>query len=85
MAGFRVFLSAVTSEFGPARDALADDLQGHDDVTVRVQRSFRDDPGADTLLHKLRNYIAGCDVVVCLIGARSGAVRIINAEAKSEA
>jgi hypothetical protein len=36
MAGFRVFLSAVSSEFAGARDALANDLQGHDDVTVKV-------------------------------------------------
>jgi hypothetical protein len=39
---FRVFLSAVTSEFGTARDALANDLQSHD-VIVPVQRSFRHD------------------------------------------
>jgi hypothetical protein len=68
---FRVFLSAVSSEFASARDALADALQAHD-VTVRVQRSFRDDPNAPTLLHQLANYIESCDAVVCLIGARSG-------------
>ena len=71
-SGFRVFSSAVTSEFGRARDALANDLQSHD-VIVRVQRSFRYDGEAETLLHKLRNYIERCDVVPCLIGARSGA------------
>ena len=72
MAVFRVFLSAVSSGFASARDRLADDLQAHD-VTVRVQRSFRHDEAAGTLLHKLRNYIESCDVVVCLIGPRSGA------------
>jgi hypothetical protein len=39
-AEFRVFLSAVTSEFGAARDALANDLQARD-LQLRVQRSFR--------------------------------------------
>jgi hypothetical protein len=72
MAALRVFLSAVSSEFGSARDALANDLQSHD-VTVRVQRSFRHDGKADTLLHKLHNYIESCDAVVCLAGTRSGA------------
>jgi len=72
MARARVFLSAVSSEFGLARDALANDLQSRD-VTVRVQRSFRYDHEADTLLHKLHNYIKGCTTVVCLIGSRSGA------------
>ena len=67
----RVFLSAVSSEFGAARDALADALQAHD-MTVRVQRSFRHDPGAETLLHQLANYIESCDAAVCLIGTRSG-------------
>jgi len=37
ITGFRVFLSAVTSEFGAARDALANDLHARD-VQVRVQR-----------------------------------------------
>ena len=69
---FRVFLSAVSSEFASARDALADALQAHD-VIVRVQRSFRDDPDAPTLLDQLAGYIKTCDAVVCLIGTRSGA------------
>lgn len=73
MAQFRVFLSAVSSEFEAARDALATDLQSFDDVTVAVQRSFRHDHKAGTLLHKLRNYIEHCDGVICLAGTRSGA------------
>jgi hypothetical protein len=72
MAEFRVFLSAVSSEFGSARDAVANDLQSHD-LIVRVQRSFRHDPNAETLLKQLANYIESCDAVVCLLGTRSGA------------
>ena len=72
MDQFRVFLSAVSSEFGTVRDALANDLQSHD-LIVRVQRSFRYDDNAETLLHKLRNYIETCHVVIFLIGSRSGA------------
>jgi hypothetical protein len=69
-AEFRVFLSAVTSEFGAARDAVANDLQARD-LHLRVQRSFRQ--GADTLLRLLHDYIRDCSAVVCVVGARSGA------------
>ena len=58
-AEFRVFLSAVTSEFGAARDAVANDLQARD-LQLRVQRSFRQEPGADTLLRLLHDYIRDC-------------------------
>src|SRR5215472_11372677 len=71
-ADFRVFLSAVTSEFGSARDAVANDLQTRD-LQLRVQRSFRQEPGADTLLRLLHDYIKECDAVVCVIGTHSGA------------
>jgi hypothetical protein len=71
-AEFRVFLSAVTSEFGLARDAVANDLQARD-LRLRVQRSFRQERGADTLLRLLHDYIHECDAVICIIGARSGA------------
>jgi tetratricopeptide (TPR) repeat protein len=69
---FRVFLSAVSSEFESARDALANDLQSHE-ILVCVQRSFRHDHNAGTLLHKLSNYIEQCNVVIFLMGARSAA------------
>src|SRR5215469_5808141 len=71
-ADFRVFLSAVTSEFGTARGAVANDLQARD-LELRVQRSFRQEPAADTLLRLLHDYIRECSAVVCVIGARSGA------------
>src|SRR5215469_15212127 len=71
-ADFRVFLSAVTSEFGTARDAVANDLQARD-LQLRVQRSFRQKPGADTLLRLLHDYIRECSAVVYVIGTRSGA------------
>jgi hypothetical protein len=67
-ADFRVFLSAVTSELGAARDAVANDLQARD-LQLRLQRSFRQEPGADTLLRLSHDYIRGCDAVVCVIGA----------------
>jgi len=41
-------------------------------VQVRVQRSFRQEAGSDTLLRLLHDYIAGCSAVVCVIGKRSG-------------
>jgi hypothetical protein len=69
---FRVFLSAVTSEFGQARDALAKDL-GARDTLVRVQDSFRPEAGADTLLLLIHDYVRGCTAVVCVLGTRSGA------------
>jgi len=71
-AEFRVFLSAVTSMFGMARDAVADDLRARG-LRVLEQPTFRQEPGADTLLRLLHDYIQECDAVVCVIGARSGA------------
>ena len=39
---FRIFLSAVTSEFGKARDELAADLRSRE-AQLRVQSDFRQD------------------------------------------
>ncbi len=71
-AEFRVFLSAVTSEFGRARDALAADLRSRG-LLVRVQSDFRQEAKADTTLRKLHDYIRDCAAVVCVVGTRSGA------------
>ena len=69
---FHVFISAVTSEFGKARNLLATDLDARG-ADVRVQRSFTQGGDADTLLERLHNYIRDCNAVVCVIGKRSGA------------
>ena len=69
---FRVFLSAVTSKFGPARDALAADLRSRDTL-VRVQGDFRQEAESDTTLNKVHDYNRDCSAVVCVIGIRSGA------------
>ena len=71
-AEFRVFLSAVTSEFGAARGAVAADLRSRGTL-VRVQSDFRQEAASDTTLKKLHDYIRDCSAVVCLIGTRSGA------------
>jgi hypothetical protein len=69
---FRVFLSAVSSEFGQARDALTDDF-GARDVLVRVQEQFLPERRIHTLLEGLDGYIRTCTAVICIIGKRSGA------------
>jgi hypothetical protein len=70
---FRIFLSAVTSEFGRARDAVAADLRSRE-LTLRVQSDFRQEASTDTTLRKLHDYIRDCSAVVCIIGRRSGAM-----------
>jgi Domain of unknown function (DUF4062) len=70
---FRVFLSAVTSEFGKARDALGADLRSRE-LLLRVQSDFRQEAGSDTTVKKLHDYIRDCRAVVCVIGRRSGAL-----------
>jgi tetratricopeptide (TPR) repeat protein len=70
---FRIFLSAVTSEFGRARDAVAADLRSRE-ALLRVQSDFRQEAESDTTLRKLHDYIRDCSAVVCVIGKRSGAV-----------
>jgi Domain of unknown function (DUF4062) len=73
MADFRVFLSAVSSEFGSARDTLAASLRSRD-LLLRVQSDFHQEAAADTTLRKLHDYIRDCSAVVCIIGLRSGAM-----------
>ncbi len=70
-AGYRVFLSAVTSEFGKARNEIASDLTARG-LTVKVQRDFRQEAETETTLAKLDKYIRGCDAVVHVAGKRSG-------------
>ena len=72
MPEFRVFLSAVSSEFRTARNALTDDF-GTRDVLVKVQEQFLPDRKVRTLLEALDDYIASCTTVICVIGKRSGA------------
>lgn len=70
---FRIFLSAVTNEFGTARDAVAADLRSRE-ALLRVQSDFRQESGNDTTLRKLHDYIRDCGAVVCVVGKRSGAL-----------
>lgn len=65
-----VFLSAVTSEFGRARDVVASDLRDKQ-YRVAVQEDFRQEGG--TTLDKLDVYVRGCQAVVAIVGKRSGA------------
>jgi tetratricopeptide (TPR) repeat protein len=68
----RIFVSAVTSEFGKARDALAADLRarGHD---VTIQSDFQQNPDSEMLLGALAEYIRDCHAVICIVGKRAGA------------
>src|SRR5882724_9413706 len=70
--GVHIFVSAVTNEFGKARDAVAADLRarGH---CVKVQSDFRQSPDSESLLGTLAEYVRDCHAVVCVVGNRSGA------------
>ena len=72
MAQARVFLSAVSSEFKSAREALAHALRAAG-FHVEEQDTFVQRGAAPRLLRKLHDYIEGCFAVVCLIGMRTGA------------
>ena len=66
-----IFLSAVSSECGLARQEIASDLRSRN-LTVKEQRDFRQEAEADTTLRKLHDYIKDCWAVVCIMGTRSG-------------
>jgi hypothetical protein len=68
----RVFLSAVSSEFKSAREALARALRAAG-FHVEEQDTFVQRGAAPRLLRKLHDYIEDCFAVVCLIGTRTGA------------
>jgi tetratricopeptide (TPR) repeat protein len=68
----RIFISAVTSEFGEARDALAADLRARDHE-VTIQSDFQQNPDSETLLGALAKYIRDCNAVICIVGKRAGA------------
>jgi tetratricopeptide (TPR) repeat protein len=69
MSTYRIFVSSVSDELGNARRAVARALR-RKELEVRDQEYSR--PGAATLLEKLRDDIAGCDAVICLVGERAG-------------
>jgi hypothetical protein len=64
---FRIFLSAVTSEFGRARDAVAADLRARETL-LRMQSDFRQEPGRDTTVWRDHDYVRDCDAVIKLAG-----------------
>src|SRR5215208_1042492 len=66
----RIFISAVSDEFGTYREQLRHDLTRHN-VEVKVQEDFKD-RGTDTL-DKLDEYITNCDAVVHFVGEMDGA------------
>jgi hypothetical protein len=68
---FDAFVSAVTSECGKARDAVAAELRKLD-LHVAVQSDFEHRPAGITTLRKLHDYIRDCAEVHCIIGTRSG-------------
>jgi len=66
---FRIFVSAVSDELKSYREAVAGVLRTAD-YEVRDEAHFHQGPGA--LIEKLRGYIKSCDVVIFLIGDRTG-------------
>ena len=65
----KIFLSAVSTQFKPCRDALASDLRAIN-CEVRVQEDFQQGPR--TLIEKLGEYVAQCDRVIALVGDAYG-------------
>ena len=68
----KIFISAVTSEFGKVRDALAADLRARGHL-VRVQSDFTQSADSETLLGRLAEYIRDCHAVICIVGKQCGA------------
>jgi hypothetical protein len=68
---YRVFLSAVSSEFGQARGELATYLIAHGHEPV-WQLAFPDHGNAETLQGALFDLVACCGAIICLHGQRSG-------------
>jgi hypothetical protein len=71
ISGFDAFVSAVTSECGQARDAVAAELR-RQGMRVAVQSDFEHRPAATTTLRKLHDTIRDCAEVHCIVGTRSG-------------
>jgi formylglycine-generating enzyme required for sulfatase activity len=68
-AGSNIFLSAVTSEFGELRSAVAKILRALG-YSVREQKDFAQGPG--TLIQALQTHIAQSDRVVLFVGQAFG-------------
>jgi tetratricopeptide (TPR) repeat protein len=66
----KIFLSAVSKEFGPYRDALRRELNCPLLVDIVIQEDFKE-LGVKTL-DKLDVLIAGCDAVIHLVGGMTG-------------
>ncbi|HNK18742.1 MAG TPA: ATP-binding protein, partial [Piscinibacter sp.] len=65
-----LFVSAVSSEFAPAREVLRHELAGPQ-VDLQIQEDFI--AAGTTTLRKLDDYIRHCHAVIHLVGARTGA------------
>ncbi len=72
MAQARVFLSAVSSEFGQERRELRHDF-GTRGMLVAVQEELSHLTGASSLLELLDTHMRDCTGAVFVIGGRSGA------------
>ena len=68
----KVFVSAVSSEFGTVRARIASDLRARG-LTVKFQEDFTQRGGATTTLQALHNYIEECETVICIVGSQHGA------------
>src|SRR4051795_6246732 len=71
MLQFSIFISCVSNEFGPYRDALRRDLNRPNLVT-KIQEDFIADGSA--LLEKLDEYIRQCDAVIHICGDMTGSM-----------